>query len=185
MLLLFVFEFGDVVFGFFFDIGVVAIDGRPQGVARDGFGACLYFFLPDYVFDFRRIEYHLLSEVNLVERHAKFVVVKTVERLNCVPEIMPEQSIDVFIGCDVVGIGEYHAQLVVQVGVLLVQHFKLLFVFGKRKVAQHIHILGYQVFDLRGGGVHILCKSYQLVGLIDFFERIVLENSEHEEYGGH
>jgi hypothetical protein len=98
---------------------------------------------------------------------------------------VPQQRIYILVGCDVVRVGENSVELVVQVDVLLVQHLQFLFVFGKREVAQHIHILGYQVFDLRGGGVHILCKSYQLVGLIDFFERIVLENSEHEEYGGY
>jgi hypothetical protein len=98
---------------------------------------------------------------------------------------VPQQGIHFLVVGNVGGVCKQFVEFVNELGVLLVQHLQLLFVFGKREVAQHIHILGYQVFDLRGGGVHILCKSYQLVGLIDFFERIVLENSEHEEYGGY
>ena len=193
MLLLLVFELGDVVFGFFFKRGVgdVAAAGEnhpAEGVGLlhgVGVGGGVHFLLSDYVFDFRGVEHHLLSEVNLVVRHAKFVDVQAVERLYRVPEIVPERTVHVLVGCDVGGVGEQGCELVVIVGVFLVQHLELLLVFGEREVPEHVHVFRHEVFDLRGGGVHVFCKGDQLVGLVHFFERVVLEDSEHEEYGGH
>ena len=89
MLFLFVFEFGNVVFCFIFDVGVVARAFYHQTSECVGLSG-VYFFLSDCIFYFGGVYHYHLRNVYFMERNAEIFDITFAHRLYGIPEIVPQ-----------------------------------------------------------------------------------------------